>query len=211
MSNSLTGTGKFFIIAAPSGAGKTSLVTALIKKIPGIKISISYTTRPPRQNEINGENYHFITEEKFEEMVRDEIFLEHATVFGFNYGTSREWVMRQLQKGVDVILEIDWQGARQILQLFPSTVSIYILPPSLEVLQARLMTRKQDSDAIIANRMQLARQEMSHFHEFNYVIVNQDFDTALDEMVSIVKAERLHTVVAAEKLAPILANLLENQ
>lgn len=202
---------KFFVIAAPSGAGKTSLVNALIQKIPDIKISISYTTRPARQNEVQGENYHFIDEEKFAQMVQDEIFLEHAQVFGFNYGTSREWVTRQLQKGVDVILEIDWQGARQIQQLFPSTVSIYILPPSMEVLAERLIARKQDSEAIIDRRMQAAREEMSHFHEFDYVVVNEDFDQALEDLVSIVKAERLKTVVATEKLAFVLANLFKNQ
>jgi guanylate kinase len=119
--------------------------------------------------------------------------------------------MRQLEKGVDVILEIDWQGARQIFQLFPSAVGIYILPPSMEVLRERLRARKQDTEAVIETRMQLARKEMSHFHEFDYVVVNEDFEEALDALVAIVKAERLQTVVAAEKLAPILANLIENQ
>lgn len=199
------------MIAAPSGAGKTSLVSALIKKIPGIKISISYTTRPARGNEVNGESYHFISQETFDGMVREKVFLEHATVFGFNYGTSREWVMRQLEKGVDVILEIDWQGARQIFQLFPSAVGIYILPPSIDVLKERLKARQQDSEAVMDHRMQLARQEMSHYHEFDYLVVNENFEEALDALVCIVKALRLQTVVAAEKLAPILANLLENK
>jgi guanylate kinase len=211
VTHSLQGTGKFFVIAAPSGAGKTSLVNALIKKLPEIKISISYTTRPPRQNEIHGEHYHFIDDVKFTQMTNDEIFLEHAQVFGYQYGTSREWVMRQLEKGIDVVLEIDWQGARQIRQLFSSAVSIYILPPSLSVLKQRLMERKQDSLDVIQKRMQAAQLEMSHFHEFDYVVVNEDFNQALDELSAIVRAERLHTVVAAEKLASILANLLGKQ
>lgn len=199
------------MIAAPSGAGKTSLVRELIKMLDDIKISISYTTRPQRPGEINGEDYHFIDEAKFQEMIDENVFIEFATVFGHLYGTSKEWVSRQLQKGVDVILEIDWQGARQIRQSYHSSVSIYIIPPSMSTLKARLLQRNQDNLAVIDARMKAAKEEIRHYHEFDYVVCNDDFDDALAQLKSIINTHRLRTVVQQEKLAPVLAKLLETQ
>ena len=178
---------RLFIIAAPSGGGKTSLTRALVKSVDNLVISVSHTTRPIRPGEKDGVNYHFITKQEFHRL-RDEqkVFLEYATVFGYLYGTSREWVLSQLKQNKDVILEIDWQGAQQIRKLFNDTVSIFILPPSMEILRKRLEERGQDSPAVIEKRMQAAEEECSHKDEFDHVIVNNDFNDAVTELKNII-------------------------
>ena len=199
------------MITAPSGGGKTSLVNELISCFDNLKISISYTTRSARLGEIDGESYHFVNDKTFQTMVADKDFLEHAEVYGCHYGTSHHWVLKQLKKGVDVILEIDWQGARQIRQLFSSTVSIFILPPSSQVLQERLTHRKQDSAEVIAARMEEAVGEMAHCHEFDYLVVNDKFEVALEDMVHIVRAECLRCDRQRIAYADLLADLLGKQ
>ncbi len=179
---------RLFIIAAPSGGGKTSLTRALVKSMDNLVISISHTTRPMRPGEKDGVNYHFVTPEKFQELIQQNVFLEHAKVlgFGYDYGTSREWVTEQLKNNKDVILEIDWQGAQQIRKLFKDTVSIFILPPSMDVLRKRLEERKQDTAEVIEKRMQAAEEECSHQNEFDHVIVNNDFEDAVTELKNII-------------------------
>src|SRR3989338_7758250 len=167
--------GNLLVIAAPSGAGKTSLVKALSEAVPQLCISVSHTTRAMRPGEVNGQDYFFVDHPAFDAMVADHVFLEHATVFGQQYGTSREWVKNQLSQGIDVVLEIDWQGARQIKRLFPSAVLVFIFPPSMDTLMDRLRNRKQDDSDTIARRMQAAKDEMLHFREFDYIVVNDQF------------------------------------
>lgn len=183
--------GTLFIVAAPSGAGKTSLVRALLHKLSGIRVSVSYTTRAPRPREQDGVDYHFVSPDDFRAMVADDAFLEHATVFDRSYGTGRLWVEEQLKAGTDVILEIDWQGARQVRSAFAGTVGVFILPPSRDELERRLRARGQDGDEVIARRMRDAVSEMSHYDEFDYLIVNNDFDEALAELAAVVMAQRL--------------------
>jgi guanylate kinase len=183
--------GMLYIIAAPSGAGKTSLVRAMVDQVDNIVISISHTTRPARPGEVNGDNYHFVSNEAFQELIQKKIFLEHAQVFGFQYGTSADWVSAQIQLGKDVVLEIDWQGAKQIRQLFPYTTGIFIVPPSLNVLQRRLQERAQDSDQVIAKRMLAAKEEISHYQDFDYLIINDIFELAVNDLKNIVLANRL--------------------
>jgi guanylate kinase len=200
--------GTLFVISAPSGAGKTSLVKALIHNLTHIRVSVSYTTRAPRVGEQEGVHYHFINQTQFEQMLSESAFLEHACVFGNYYGTGQEWVSQQLQKGVDVILEIDWQGAQQTRLLHPDCVSIFILPPSRDALIERLHLRDQDSAEIIQRRTEGAVEDMSHYLEFDYLIFNDHFQTALDDLQSIVKAHRLRQVVQSEKHKHILQELL---
>lgn len=183
--------GTLYIVAAPSGAGKTSLVRALLQRLDRVRVSVSYTTRGPRPGEQDGVDYHFINGKKFAEMVESKAFLEHATVFDRSYGTGRTWVEQQLVAGTDVILEIDWQGARQVRALFPAAVGIFVLPPTRDELERRLRARGQDGDDVIARRMRDAVAEMSHFKEFEYVIVNKDFDHALVEMAAVIVAHRV--------------------
>jgi len=183
--------GALFIVSAPSGGGKTSLVKALLAAEPDVKLSISHTTRAPRPGEENGHDYHFVSAEAFERMQRSGDFLESAQIYGNRYGTSRKWIAEQTSRGVDVLLEIDWQGAQQVRKLVQGTVSIFILPPSLEVLEQRLKARSQDEPKAIARRLAAAREEISHFREFDYVIINKDFNRAALELASIVRAERL--------------------
>jgi guanylate kinase len=183
--------GDLFIISAPSGAGKTSLVRALVKTIPDLDISISHTTRSCRSNEKNGIDYHFVDLPTFEDLLRKQVFLEHAKVFGNHYGTSRIWVEGALSEGKDVILEIDWQGAQQICAILPTAISIFILPPSTKVLGERLTTRDRDESADIKNRLKEARHEITHWLEFDYLICNDDFDTALHDLMAIIHANRL--------------------
>ncbi|GAA6167114.1 guanylate kinase [Sessilibacter corallicola] len=187
----MTVRGTLYTVSAPSGAGKTSLVNALIESIDDISVSVSHTTRACRPGEENGVNYHFIDVEQFKAMVKADEFVEHAEVFGNFYGTAKSTVDALLATGVDVILEIDWQGADQISQVFPDTVGIFILPPSIEALRTRLTGRGQDNEEIIEHRMAQAISEMSHYVEADYVIINEDFDRALVEFRSIIQAQRL--------------------
>lgn len=200
--------GNFYVVAAPSGAGKTSLVRALVNSLENIKLSISYTTRPPRSSDIEGVDYHFVNEEKFQKMISNQQFLEYAIVYDYHYGTSREWVLKELNKGIDVLLEIDWQGARQIRQQFSQTISIFILPPSMKVLYERLNKRNRDNVAIIRDRMEHARSEITHYHEFDYLIVNDDFNSALQDLTHIVKTQRLRCSSQEYHLVSLLAELL---
>ncbi|PLA74702.1 guanylate kinase [Hydrogenovibrio sp. SC-1] len=182
--------GSLFIISAPSGAGKTSLVSKLIEKDQLIQVSVSSTTRPKRPGEEDGINYHFLTVDAFEQKVAQQDFLEHAKVFDNYYGTSRSSVEKQLNEGKDVILEIDWQGAQQVRKLIPEAISIFILPPSLKILEQRLRNRGTDSDEVVNRRMQDAVSEMTHYCEFDYLVINNNFDIALDELHTIFLANR---------------------
>ena len=201
-------TGTLYIISAPSGAGKTSLVKALVERVPGMAISVSHTTRPSRPGEENGADYNFVARAEFDRMVAQGAFLEHAEVFGNCYGTAREHVLSQLREGTDVILEIDWQGARQVRQAMPDAVSVFVLPPSRAELERRLRGRGQDTGEVIARRMREAVSEMSHYHEYDYLVVNDLFDQALAELTSVVSARRLRHAAQRERLAEILHELL---
>jgi guanylate kinase len=181
-----TGTGQLWVIAAPSGAGKTSLVRALLSRDPSLKFSISYTTRAPRSSEVDGRDYFFVTPEKFGAMAREDAFLEHAQVFDHWYGTGREHVAASQAAGFTVVLEIDWQGARQVRERAPGSHSVFILPPGVAELERRLRGRKTDSEAVIARRLRDARSDMTHWAEFEHVIVNDDFDAALDRLAAVI-------------------------
>ena len=183
--------GLLFIVAAPTGAGKISLIEALLQVDPRLKLSISYTTRPPRAGEVDGREYHFVDEKTFLAMLERGEFLESAEVHGNRYGTSQSVVDGILKSGSDLMLEIDWQGAQQVRKLFPGTIGIFILPPSIEELERRMRRRGQDSDASIQRRMANAREEIDHAVEFEYVIINKDFDVALQDLKAIIRAERL--------------------
>ena len=183
--------GCLYCIVAPSGAGKSSLVAALLEKDFDIKLSISYTTRPPRQGEVDGRDYRFVTREKFEALIAVDEFLEHAEVYGNLYGTSRRWIEATRASGADVLLEIDWQGARQVRKLFPDMTYIYILPPSIEVLRERLIKRGKDSAEVVERRLAAAREDLLHIHRADYVIINQDFSVALADLQAVVRALRL--------------------
>ncbi|MGA0115273.1 MAG: guanylate kinase [Burkholderiales bacterium] len=185
--------GNLYIVSAPSGAGKTSLVTALLEADSRIRKSVSYTTRAPRPGETDGRHYHFVTAEGFEKMSQAGDFLESALVHGNRYGTSRKWVMEQLAADTDIVLEIDWQGAAQVRRLMPGAISIFILPPSFETLLQRLNARAQDAPDVIAGRLANARGEIAHVHDFEYVIINSDFRVAAAELQDIVRAGRLRT------------------
>lgn len=185
--------GNLYIVSAPSGAGKTSLVAKLLENDSGIRKSVSCTTRGPRAGEIDGRHYHFVTPEIFEKRARAGDFLESATVHGNRYGTSRRWVEEQLAGDTDIVLEIDWQGAAQVRGLMPAAISIFILPPSFEALLQRLNSRAQDAPEVIATRLANAREEISHVHDFDYVIINSEFKVAAAELQDIVRAERLRT------------------
>ena len=183
--------GALFIISSPSGGGKTSLVKALLEAEPGMRLSVSYTTRPPRPGEVHGRAYHFVTLPEFERLLETGEFLENAVIYGNRYGTSRKWIEREQAGGHDVLLEIDWQGAQQVRRLMRNVVSIFILPPSLEVLESRLKGRGQDSPAAVARRLAAARDEIGHMSEYDYVIINDEFNRAALDLRSIIRAERL--------------------
>ncbi len=185
--------GTLFIVSAPSGTGKTSLVNALVRDTNHLKLSISHTTRPARPKEIDGYNYHFIDEAKFKQMEMAGVFMESANVFGNFYGTSQETVEKMLDEGHDVVLEIDWQGAEQVKKRIPEAVMIFILPPSIEALRERLETRDQDSQEVIDARMEKAKAELKHHPMADFLVVNDDFEDALKGMKAIVKANRLTT------------------
>jgi guanylate kinase len=180
--------GNLFIISAPSGAGKTSLVSALLKLNKHISLSVSYTTRAPRPGETDGVNYHFVTREKFTEMAQHGDFIESAEVYGNLYGTSQTWLSQETANGHDILLEIDWQGAAQVRSKFPTSIGIFILPPSLAALEQRLKGRNQDSSEIISKRLQAAREDISHLAEFDYVIINDKLDDALQQLNAVVVA-----------------------
>ncbi|MFW5451239.1 MAG: guanylate kinase [Methylophagaceae bacterium] len=201
-------TGSLFIVAAPSGAGKTSLVNALVKQHDNIKLSVSHTTRPAREAESQGQDYYFISQDLFAQMRDSGDFLESATVFDNWYGTSSEAVMTQLQQGNDVILEIDWQGAQQVRKNHPDCTSIFILPPSKMALEQRLRGRGQDNDEVIARRMRDAENEMAHYIEFDYLIVNDDFDVALANLTAIISAKRNLLALQIQVQQKLLAELL---
>jgi guanylate kinase len=204
----MTSRGTLYTVSAPSGAGKTSLAKALVESTADIQVSISHTTRPMRPGERDGVNYHFVTQEVFAAMLEVAEFLEHAQVFNNFYGTSKEWVESTLQAGVDVILEIDWQGAAQVRRQIPDAVSVFILPPSRETLYSRLTGRGQDSEDVIAARMAEAKNELSHYVESDYLIVNQDFDKALMEFKAIIQAQRLRQRHQACRHEALLRSLL---
>ena len=176
----------FFIIAAPSGCGKTSLVKALMERSKNLSVSVSYTTRKSRKGEVNGENYHFVSKATFAQMITNNDFVEYAEVFGNMYGTARSSINEKLNANIDIVLEIDWQGARQVRKNMPDTVSIFILPPSKDALLDRLKNRGQDDDEIISKRMENAEREMSHYEEFDYIIINEQFDSALSDLMNII-------------------------
>ena len=202
------GQGTLFIISAPSGAGKTSLVRSLLDSIPGIQVSVSHTTRDKRPGEVDGTDYHFIDEETFTRMVGNHQFLEFAIVFDHHYGTAEESVRKQLNKGVDVILEIDWQGARKVRNVFPNAVSIFVLPPSRAALEERLTARAQDDAEVIERRMRDAVREMSHYGEFDYLLVNDDFDITLAELKSVIVAQRLRMQRQSRIFGDLISDLL---
>jgi guanylate kinase len=185
--------GNLYIVSAPSGAGKTSLVAALLDADGQIRKSVSYTTRPPRPGETDGRHYHFVTADRFEQMAQAGDFLESALVHGNRYGTSRKWVEEQLAADTDIVLEIDWQGAAQVRRLMPAAISIFILPPSFEALMQRLNSRAQDPPDVIARRLVNAREEIAHVTDFDYVIINNEFRVAAAELQDIIRAERLRT------------------
>lgn len=197
-----------FIVTAPSGAGKTSLVKALVESTDALCVSVSHTTRAPREAEVDGVNYNFVSQEQFFAMREAQQFFESAEVYGNFYGTSKTWVNEQLDAGTDVILEIDWQGARQVREQHPEACSIFILPPSLKALTERLTGRGQDDADTIARRMQQAVAEISHVEEADYIVVNDDFDKALSELRGLVLAQRLLADVQLDRLTPMLAELL---
>ena len=199
--------GNLFIITAASGAGKTSLVKELLQKNRQVRLSISHTTRQPRTGEIDGVHYHFVAEKQFLEILNTGGFLEHAEVHGARYGTSQTGVDAALQAGFDVILEIDWQGAAQIRKLYPQSIGIFILPPSVETLEQRLNSRGQDSCAVIASRIAAAREEMSHVVEFDYVTINDDFDVALEDLMAIIRASRLKAQTQLQRYANLIQRL----
>ena len=200
--------GTLYIVSAPSGAGKTTLVGALLKNMPDIKASISHTTRPMRPGEKEGVNYHFVSEEMFLSLINKEAFLEYAQVFNHFYGTSKEWVEKTLSEGIDVILEIDWQGAEQIKDLIPESKSIFILPPSLEALEERLIKRGQDDPTVIKRRLAAAKEEISHYMMADYLLINDGFDETLVEFNSIILHERLKLQSQKQKNLNLLNSLL---
>lgn len=200
--------GHLYVISAPSGAGKTSLVKALRAALPELAVSVSHTTRKPRPNEQDGREYHFVSPEAFKALADTGGFLEHAAVFGNHYGTGRTQVEALLAAGRDVVLEIDWQGARQVRAARPGTSSIFILPPSLDALRQRLDARQTDSPEVIAHRLAEAQGDMSHWTEFDYVVVNDDFGQALGELRRILAGDGTPFRAGRPGLAPVLANLL---
>ena len=201
--------GTLYIISAPSGAGKTSLVKALLEQVSGVVVSVSHTTRAPRAGEQDGVDYHFIDKAEFERLVGRGEFLEHAQVFDNYYGTRRATVLERLEADEDVILEIDWQGARQVSEAFPQAVRIFILPPSREALQARLATRGQDSEDVISRRMADAFDELKHYNEYDYLIFNDEFDVALLELDALFRARRLRREAQQQRYTSQLKGLLE--
>lgn len=200
--------GSLFVVTAPSGAGKTSLVRALLDCTDDIQLSISYTTRSPREGEADGVDYYYVDEARFHAMAESSDFLEYARVFGNYYGTSESWVKDRLKQGIDILLEIDWQGAEQVRRLMPEAIGIFILPPSLVTLEERLRKRGTDSEETIVQRLSEAQQEMSHYGEADYLIINDDFDRALEELRAVILASRVETEGQSERQAETIRLLL---
>ena len=200
--------GTLYIISAPSGAGKTSLVRSLLEREPELTVSVSHTTRPRRRDEQEGVDYHFVDTPTFERMVEEGAFLEHARVFDNLYATSRAAVERELSDGRDVIMEIDWQGARQVRAAMPDAVSVFILPPSSRELERRLRSRAQDSDDVIESRMRAAVDEMSHYDEYEFVVINDRFESALTDLDAIIRARRLRLKAQRTRWAEVIKDLL---
>lgn len=201
-------TGNLYIVAAPSGGGKTSLVKNLIATLDSIEVSVSHTTRVMRPGEKHGTDYFFVDEEEFIDMVNENAFVEHARVFNHLYGTSTAQIAGRLAQGIDIVLDIDWQGAEQIRRTFPDAISVFIIPPSLEELKSRLMNRRQDKDEVISERMKKAQDELSHYPEFDYLIVNDNFEHAASELEAIVVANRLCMARQVKKQVKLLSFLL---
>jgi guanylate kinase len=202
--------GSLYVVSAPSGAGKTSLVAALLKADEDLALSVSFTTRPRRPGEIDGQHYHFVDQRTFDRMVDEGAFVEYARVFGNAYGTAESVLRETLQGGQDLLLEIDWQGAGQVRERFPEAISIFIVPPSLTALEERLRGRGQDSDTVIRERMAEAKRELSHWAEYQYLVVNDRFDQALCDLQHIVAAERLRSARQASRQRDRLADLLSS-
>lgn len=200
--------GTLYIISAPSGGGKTSLVNALLESVSNLEVSISYTTRPPRPGEKEGVDYHFINQKEFKQLIQKKSLLEHAIVFGHYYGTSLDWVTKKIEAGIDIILEIDWQGAQQIREKMPESIGIFIIPPSWEVLEKRLHLRAQDKKVVIKKRMADAKAELTHYDEYDYLIVNENFSNALADLNAILRVRRLRCSIQKKELAPLLKTLL---
>ena len=199
--------GTLFVISAPSGAGKTSLVSEMLRQDSRLGVSVSHTTRPMREGEQDGVNYHFVSRDEFEAMIARGDFLEHADVFGNYYGTSQVWVRETLATGQDVILEIDWQGAKQVRRLIPECVSVFIVPPSAEVLRQRLVGRGTDAADVVERRLAEAEEECRHAVEFDYLVVNDDFSTALADLLAIVRSRRLQITTQQQRYGELLAGL----
>jgi guanylate kinase len=199
--------GNVFIVCAPSGAGKTSLVRELLARDPNVRLSVSHTTRAPRPGEQGGRHYHFVTRPVFQAMLERAEFLESAEVHGNLYGTSQAWIEVHRGQGHDIVLEIDWQGAQQVRKVIPEAIGIFILPPSLEVLRQRLMARRQDSAAVIERRLKAARGEIAHLEEFDYVIINNNFDEAVGDLASIVRSARLRLLAQIERHIDLINSL----
>mgnify|MGYP001818373512 FL=1 len=200
--------GVLFVVSAPSGAGKTSLLRQLVPADDRLVMSVSHATRAMRPGEVDGVHYHFVTVERFEQLVEEGAFLEHAQVFDNYYGTSEAAVRDPLAKGLDVVLEIDWQGARQVRRRFPEAVSLFVAPPSITALRERLSSRGQDSEEIVDRRMADARSELSHYAEYDYLVINDDFGTALAELRAIVTAERLREPRQSARFSDVLTAML---
>jgi guanylate kinase len=199
--------GNIYIVVAPSGAGKTSLVSALLQAEPAVELSISYTTRAARTGEVDGQHYHFVDHASFQSMIDAGDFLEYAEVYGNFYGTSVRWLQSRLEEGRDILLEIDWQGAEQVRKVFPEALGIFILPPSIEELERRLRGRGTDSEEVILRRLASARSEIDKVAEYDYIVVNDDFERARLDLISIFRARRLRAAVQVARLAPALARM----
>jgi guanylate kinase len=203
--------GRLYVIAAPSGAGKTSLVKALMEREPRIQFSVSYTTRKPRPNEIPGRDYHFVSAERFQEMIANHEFLEHARVFDHCYGTGVRTVQEALSNGEELLLEIDWQGARQVRARLPESCSIFILPPSREALELRLKGRSTDSDEVIQRRLRDAAEDLGHWTEFDYVVINDRFEQAIEDLQAIVENRGGRLVAQRPEVVRLAARLVSSE
>nr|WP_314899757.1 guanylate kinase [uncultured Deefgea sp.] len=199
--------GNLFVVTAPSGAGKTTLVAALLAADSQVQLSVSFTTRPPRAGEVDGKDYHFVDRAEFERMIAAGELLEFAEVYGNYYGTSQVWINEVMENGRDILLEIDWQGAQQVRRIFPSAIGIFILPPYMDTLENRLRGRGKDSEEVIGRRMAVAKEEVNHVDEFDFVIVNEHIDDAVRDIVAVVRAQRLTLVRQSSRHTALISSL----